>query len=86
VEAAANTAWALEKGRLYRRHRDALKAVEEWRVSLGLMNERERQRTQRGRLMAAIQEVQECALNRRLIYLALRLLCTRQQLFVLALD
>jgi hypothetical protein len=65
VKAAAHTAWALEKRRLYRRHRDELKAVEEWRVSLRLMNERERQRTQRGRLMAAIQEVQECALNRR---------------------
>jgi hypothetical protein len=65
VEAAAEKAWALEKRTLYRNHRDALKAVEEWRVSLGLMNERERQRTQRGRLMAAIQEVQECATSRR---------------------
>jgi hypothetical protein len=65
MEIAADTAWALEKRRLYRNHRDALKAVEEWRVSLRLMNERERQRTQRERLMAAIQEVQECATNRR---------------------
>ena len=37
VEATADTAWALEKRRLYRNHRDALKAVEEWRVSLRLI-------------------------------------------------
>jgi hypothetical protein len=65
VKAAVDTAWALEKRRLFRVNRDALKAVEERRSSLRLMIERERQRRQRGPLIVAIQEVQECALNRR---------------------
>ena len=62
---ATEKTWAVEKRTLYRDHCDALKSVEEWRVSLRPMNERERQRTQRGRIMAAIQEVQEGATSRR---------------------
>jgi hypothetical protein len=65
VKADADTAWAKEKRRLFGVNRDALKAVEEWRASLKPTNERERQRKQRGPLLEAIQEVQECALNRR---------------------
>jgi hypothetical protein len=34
VKAAADTAWAIEKRRLFRVNRDTLKAVEEWRASL----------------------------------------------------
>jgi hypothetical protein len=41
-----------------RDHCETLKSAEEWRVSIRHMNERERQRTQRGKIMAAIQEVQ----------------------------
>jgi hypothetical protein len=65
VTTDADTELAREKRRLFGVNHDALKAVEEWRAPLKPTNERERQRKQRGPLLEAIQEVQECALNRR---------------------
>ena len=39
---ATEKTWAVEKRKLYKDHCEALKSVEEWRVSLRPMNERER--------------------------------------------
>jgi hypothetical protein len=70
LEDSSGGGWGLAAPRTYVRekavrgvNRDALKAVEEWRAPLKPTNERERQRKQRGPLLEAIQEVQDCALN-----------------------
>jgi hypothetical protein len=55
---AAGAAYQVEKKRLYRQHSDTLKSANEWRMSIQDMNERDRQRVQRGKIVAAIEEVQ----------------------------
>ena len=55
---ATGAAYQVEKKRLYRQHCDTLKSADEWRMSIQHMNERDRQRVQRGKIMAAIEEVQ----------------------------
>ena len=62
---AAGEAYKVEKKRLYRQHGDTLKGANEWRTSIQDMNERKRQSTQRGKILAAIEEVQEAATTRR---------------------
>jgi hypothetical protein len=65
IKAHAVAPFLAEKRRLLEAHRDARRAIDEWRESLGHAMERDRQNKQRGRLIAAIQEVQACALSRR---------------------
>jgi hypothetical protein len=67
IETKANAvaAFLTEKRRLLVAHRDARRAVDEWRTSLGHAKERDRQNKQRGRLIAAIQEVQACVHSAR---------------------
>jgi hypothetical protein len=65
IREQAATTFKTEKRTLHAAYRDARKAVDEWRESLGYAKERDRQHKQRGRLIRAIQEVQTDALNRR---------------------
>ena len=62
---AAVEVYKAEKKRLYRQHGDTLKGANEWRRSIQDMNERKRQSTQRGKILAAIEEVRENATTRR---------------------
>ena len=61
----AATTFKAEKRRLHEAHREARKAVDEWKEILGYAKERDRQNTQRGRLTKAILEVQTKAADRR---------------------
>jgi hypothetical protein len=65
IREQAATTFKAEKRRLHEAHRDARKAVDEWKETLGYAKERDRQNRQRGRLTRAILEVQTDALNRR---------------------
>jgi hypothetical protein len=57
IKTNADAAWATEKRRLFGVHHEARKAVDEWKASLELMKERNRQSKQRGPLIEAIKEV-----------------------------
>ena len=65
IVTAADEVHKDEKKRLYREHGEAAKGANAWRVSLQDMHERKRQGSQRGKILAAIMEVQDDATTQR---------------------